>query len=85
MKESKKHRNMDNRIPARAEGYVYIVSIPWRGQKEYWWNETCSDVLEVFGLPGGRYTSHPSENKMDFYFKSERDADLCRILISEKV
>ena len=85
MLATKKHLNMDSRIPAREEGYVHIVSIPWRGQKEYWWNETCADVLEVFGLPGGRYTSHPSENKMDFYFKSERDADLCKILISEKI
>ena len=85
MLATKKHRNMDSRISSKQEGYVHIVSIPWRGQKEYWWNETCADVLEVFGLPGGRYTSHPSENKMDFYFKSERDADLCRILISEKI
>jgi hypothetical protein len=64
---------------------VYVVSIPWTGQNEYWWNETCADVLEVFGLPGNRYTSHPTQDKMDFYFKSEKDADLCRILISEKL
>jgi hypothetical protein len=81
----KNHRNMDSRIPAREEGYVHIVSVPWRGQKEYWWNETCADILEVFGLPGGRYTSHPTENKMDFHFKSQKDAKLCKILISEKI
>jgi hypothetical protein len=82
---SKKHRNWDSRIPARDNGFIHIVSVPWRGQKEYWWNETCADILEVFGLPGNRFTSHPSENKMDFYFKSEKDAKLCKILISEKL
>jgi hypothetical protein len=82
---SKKHRNWDSRIPARNEGYVHIVSVPWQGQKEYWWNETCGDILEIFGLPGDRYTSHPTENKMDFHFKSEKDAQLCKILISDRI
>jgi hypothetical protein len=85
MKLSKKHRNWDSRVPARDEGYLHIVSVPWRGQKEYWWNETCADIMDVFGLPGSRYTSHPTENKMDFHFKSEKDAKLCKILISEKI
>jgi hypothetical protein len=85
MQGSKKHRNLDSRIPARVEGYVHVVSIPWAGQKEYRWNETYADVLDVFGLPGDRYTSHPSQDKMDFYFKSERDATLCKVLISEKI
>ena len=67
------------------KGFTHKVSIPWNGQKEYWWNETCADILEVFGLPGGRFMSHPKPNQMDFYFKSEKDADLCKILISEKI
>ena len=65
--------------------FIHLVSIPWQGQKEYWWNETCADVLEVFGLPGDRFTSHPTTNQMDFYFKSEKDANLCRIMLSEKI
>ena len=81
----KKHQMFDNRISARNDGYVYVVSLPWRGQKEYWWNEACADVLEVFGLPGDRFTSHPKMDQMDFHFKSQRDADLCRILISDKL
>ena len=81
----KKHRKIDSRKDARENGYVYVVSVPWQGQKEFWWNETCADVLEVFGLPGERYTSHPTTDKMDFNFKSKRDAELCKILISEKV
>jgi hypothetical protein len=80
----KKHRKPGT-IIARDEGRVHIVSIPWRNQSNHWWNESCASVVEVFGLPGDRYSSHPSEDNMDFYFKSEKDANLCRILISEKV
>lgn len=85
MQGSKKHRNWDSRIPARDAGFVHVVRIPWQGQKSYWWNEACADVLEVFGLPGGRFTSHPSMDAMDFYFKSPRDAELCKILLSERI
>lgn len=81
----RKHRVFDTRISSKEAGYVYVVSLPWCGQKEYWWNEVCADVLEVFGLPGDRFTSHPKIDQMDFHFKSQRDADLCRILISEKI
>lgn len=83
--KSKKHANWDSRIPARDAGYQHLVSLPWKGQSNYWWNEACADILEVFGLPGGKFTSHPSDDNMDFYFKSKRDAELCRILISEKL
>jgi hypothetical protein len=95
MKLSKKHTTRNSRIPVaeyllntkstQEDEYIHVVSIPWQGQKEYWWNETCTDILEVFGLPGDRFTSHPSENKMDFYFKTEKDAQLCKILVSEKI
>jgi len=95
MKLSKKHTTRNSRIPvaeyllntksAQEDEYIHVVSIPWQGQKEYWWNETCTEILEVFGLPGDRFTSHPSENKMDFYFKTEKDAQLCKILVSEKI
>lgn len=61
------------------------VRIPWNGQENYWWNEVCADILEVFGLPGDRYTSHPTPNYMDFHFKSTKDVELCKILISEKI
>lgn len=72
-------------IASKEEGRIHIVSLPWHGQDKYWWNEACADVIEVFGLPGDRFTSHPTTDKMDFYFKNERDADLCRILLSEKI
>lgn len=64
---------------------VYEIRIPWENQKEYWWNELCADIVEVFGLPGGRYTSHPYSDYMLFYFKSKKDFQLCQILISDKI
>jgi hypothetical protein len=85
MKGSKKHINWDSRVPARDKGYTHAVRLPWTGQSSYWWNEACADVMDVFGLPGDRFTSHPTADYMDFYFKSEKDALLCQVLISEKI
>jgi hypothetical protein len=85
MKGSKKHANWDSRIPARDEGYVHVVRVPWTGQASYWWNDACADIMEVFGLPGNRFTSHPTADYMDFYFKTEKDKQLCQILLSEKI
>jgi hypothetical protein len=81
----KKHKKIDSRDSSKESGFIHLVSIPWKGQKEYWWNEACADVIEVFGLPGGKFTSHPKMDQMDFLFKSEKDADLCKILLSDKI
>ena len=61
------------------------VRIPWRSQHESFWNELCSNVIEVFGLPGDRFVSRPTADYMDFTFKNQKDADLCRILLSESL
>jgi hypothetical protein len=61
------------------------VAVLWDNQNGFWWNETCALVLEVFGLPGNRYESHPEEDCMTFTFKNKKDADLCRILLSERL
>ena len=61
------------------------VIVDWHMQGNNWWNETCAMVLEVFGLPGQRFVYSPSEDFMTFTFKSKRDADLCRILLSERL
>jgi len=79
------HQKVDSRLKSKDNGYIHLVTIPWQGQKEYWWNEACADVLEVFGLPGERFTSHPKMDQMEFLFKSERDAELCKILLSERL
>lgn len=62
------------------------VEVKWHvGQNGFWWNETCAMVLEVFGLPGDRFTSHPSQDKLIFNFKNPKDASLCRILLSDRL
>lgn len=79
------HKKFDKKKTSMNNGYTHVVSIPWDSQGHFWWNEACADVLEVFGLPGDKFTSHPEMDRMDFLFKSEKDADLCRILLSERI
>lgn len=78
------HKKFDMRDTSKMLGYVYSVSIPWHSQSSSFWNEACADVVEVFGLPGDRFTSHPKMDQMDFLFKSEKDAQLCKILLSDR-
>lgn len=62
------------------------VLVPWKDEQTgFWWNETCAMVLEHFGLPGDRYTSHPAENNMTFKFVNEQDALMCKILLSDRI
>ena len=51
------------------------VRISWRTNYKYdMWNETCAWAIEQFGLPGNKFTTDPTVDYMDFYFKDERDA-----------
>ena len=52
------------------------VRIPWKKGDIIDWNETCAWAIEEFGLPGYRFTTHPTEDYMDFHFKDEKDAIL---------
>ena len=61
------------------------VTVVWDNQNGFWWNETCAMVLEVFGLPGDRYESRPEHDYMSFKFKNIKDAELCKILLSERI
>ncbi len=61
------------------------VTVPWQSQANDWWNETCAQIVEHFGLPGGKYVTEVSADYMHFDFTDERDALLCKIMISEKV
>ena len=66
--------------------FSHEIVVPWHiDQGTIWWNETCAMVLEVFGLPGHRFVYKPFEDFMTFTFKSKKDADLCRILLSERL
>ena len=62
-----------------------VVTVPWESQSKHWWNETCADIIEHFGLPGGRYTTEVSTDYMKFIFHDDRDALMCRLLVSDKI
>jgi hypothetical protein len=66
---------------------VNEVYIPWTKAREQdpEWNEICVRVVEKFGLPGDRYTSHPAEDWMIFEFKDERDSLMCKMMLSEYI
>ena len=64
---------------------THEVLVPWKNQNGFWWNETCAMVLEQFGLPGERYTSHPDTNVMVFKFFNEYDAMMCKLLLSDRL
>jgi len=66
---------------------VYELRIDWKltQDTDKWWNAVCADIMEVFGLPGDRYTSHPYQDCMLFRFKSKKDYQLCKILVSDKI
>jgi hypothetical protein len=54
---------------------VTKVRIPWkRGDTIQLWNQTCAWAVEKYGLPGDKYTCHPTEDYLDFVFCDERDA-----------
>lgn len=57
------------------------VCIPWKiGDTITDWNETCSRAIELFGLPGEKYTCKITTNAIEFWFLDEKDAivfELC--------
>jgi hypothetical protein len=61
------------------------ITVPWQNQTNTWWNETCANILEHFGLPGDRYVTEITADNMHFDFSDERDALMCRIMISDKI
>jgi hypothetical protein len=85
----KKHKKID--MPTKPEWYQndipsdQVITVKWHNQNSHWWNETCASVLEVFGLPGGRFYYKPYPDYMTFTFKTKKDANLCRILLSERL
>jgi hypothetical protein len=64
---------------------VHNIHIPWEKQSDQYWNELCARVVEHFGLPGEKYTSHPEEDWMTFSFTDERDYLMCKMLLSEHI
>ena len=53
------------------------VRIPWKiGDTVTDWNEVCARAIELFGLPGNKFTTHLTEDHLDFIFNDEKDAIL---------
>ena len=61
------------------------ITVPWKNQSNTWWNETCANILEPFGLPGDRYVTEITADHMHFDFNDDKDALMCRIMISDKI
>lgn len=38
------------------------------------WNETCARAIEMFGLPGQKYTCRMTKEAIEFWFLEEKDA-----------
>lgn len=52
-----------------------VIRIPWQiGDTITAWNEVCAWAIEQFGLPGTKFTAHPTADYMDFKFLDEQDA-----------
>jgi len=83
-KNNRKIFNLDNEIDIKKD-ISHDLIIDWHSQDNLWWDETCTSVIEVFGLPGHRYTYVPNLDNMIFKFKSEKDFILCKMLLSEKL
>lgn len=66
--------------------FNHIIKVNWNTEQgSIWWNETCALVLEVFGLPGDRFIYKPSMDYMEFLFVSEKDAIMCKLLLSDRL
>ena len=65
--------------------YDYKVKIPFNnivGSTEgiNLWNETCATAIEMFGLPGNKYSCRFTKEAIEFWFLDEKDAmmfELC--------
>lgn len=55
--------------------YKYVVRLYWmNGDTISDWNEKCAQALEIFGLPGDKFITHPTADYLEFIFKDEKDA-----------
>lgn len=53
---------------------TYTACLDWKSRDTMGrWNEYLARVVEVFGLPGHRYSTYVDTDCMDFYFFDEQD------------
>ena len=70
------NQNLNNKLQKPLNKQVTRVTLDWRKHRDSIpiWNEICAWTIETFGLPGGKFTWHPTEDYMIFDFIDERDA-----------
>jgi hypothetical protein len=62
-----------------------VVTISWESQSNTWWNETCADIIQHFGLPGGKYVTVVGAECINFIFYNNKDVPMCKMLVSDKL
>ena len=62
--------------------FTYPITIGWLTPDQSW-TVMLADIVDQFGLPGGRYTAHPTTEAMFFKFKTEEDLLLFKLKWSE--
>ena len=69
-------QNLNNESKTHLKPPVTKVRLDWRDGRntDAAWNEICIWAIEQFGMPGTRYSWHPREEYMDFWFYNEKDA-----------
>lgn len=70
------NQNLKNKsqIPLNKQGTK--ITLSWTKGRDSIpiWDEICIWTIEKFGLPGHKFTWHPTEDYMIFEFVDERDA-----------
>jgi len=70
------NQNLKNKskIPLTKQGTK--ITLEWTKGRDSIpiWDEICIWAIEKFGLPGDKFTWHPTEDYMIFDFVDERDA-----------
>lgn len=57
------------------------IRVPWEDpyDKDFMWNELLAWTVETYGLPGDKFSYHPSHDYMDFHFDNEQDATMFQL------
>lgn len=63
------------------------VNVPWLNPNgiDPDWNLTAAVIIEHFGLPGDRYITGLNGDGIMYHFKNQKDALMCKLLVSESL
>ena len=72
---------MSEQLKKYSAPAVTRVCIPWQiAETISDWNDTCARAIEMFGLPGDKYSCTFGKDCIEFHFNDEKDAirfELC--------